>query len=414
MKSETGFTMKTGVMTEAIPKAANDKVLDSRPATILLVDDEKVIRMMARRRLERLGHRILEAEHGKQALEILRGELIDMVISDWMMPEMDGPTLCETVKADDRLRSTHLILMTALDEPAQIAEGLRRGADDFLSKAASDQEIRARVNAGLRTRHLIQELAESYEMVSQKQAELDTELHSASEFVVSLLPEPREIVPGVHLAWQYLPSSQLGGDLFQVTPWGPDRVGLMVLDMSGHGIGPALRAVSLSMMFQAETIAQRFPSYDPSEILKTLNNENPITEQGEYFTIWVGCLHLPTRELHYATAGHPGAIMTRHGQVLETLGRHTLPIGFRNHEAYETNRITLMSGDRLYLYSDGVYEVMSPDEKLWGCKGLEKACRMVHDQPLDTALSWIIRESQAWQKQESFGDDVALIGLDIS
>ncbi len=124
-------------------------------ATILLVDDEKLARMVTRKRLERLGHRILEAEHGKQGLAVLEEHGVDLIISDWMMPEMDGPTFCEAVKAHEKFRLIPIILMTALDQPAQIAEGLQRGADDFLTKAASDQELTARVNAGLRTHRLI-------------------------------------------------------------------------------------------------------------------------------------------------------------------------------------------------------------------------------------------------------------------
>ena len=106
----------------------------SQTSTILLVDDEKLARMVTRRRLERMGHTVLEAENGCQGLEVLRQHAIDLVISDWMMPEMDGPTFCEQVKADEHLKSKHFILMTSLDQPDQIAEGLSRGADDFLAK----------------------------------------------------------------------------------------------------------------------------------------------------------------------------------------------------------------------------------------------------------------------------------------
>ena len=80
--------------------------------------------------------------------------------------------------------------MTALDQPAQIAEGLSRGADDFLPKSASDQEILARVGAGLRARQLFLDLEESYQLITEKQHQLDNELNSASEFVRSLLPRP--------------------------------------------------------------------------------------------------------------------------------------------------------------------------------------------------------------------------------
>jgi sigma-B regulation protein RsbU (phosphoserine phosphatase) len=386
---------------------------ERRTSTILLVDDEKLARMVARRRLERMGHTVIEAENGCQGLEVLRQQSIDMVISDWMMPEMDGPTFCEQVKADEHLKSKHFILMTALDQPDQIAEGLSRGADDFLAKSATDQEITARINAGIRTCKLIQSLGESYELIAQQQAELNAELVSAAEFVTSLLPPMGEPTPGIHVEWEYRPSSQVGGDLFQVTPWGKDHLGLMILDISGHGIKPALRAVSLSMSFRSEHIERLHPTFDPAEILIRLNHENPMREDGMYFTTWVGCLHLPTRELRYATAGHPATILTRNGGIVEELGANSCPIGFGMNDGYVTQSKSLQVGDRLFLFSDGIYEVMSADEQLWGRDGLATACQSVHGKPLKKSLSWLVQQAKVWQCQETFGDDVALVALEI-
>ena len=382
-------------------------------ATILLVEDEKVVRMVSKRRLEKLGYHILTAEHGKQALNVLETEIVDLIITDWMMPEMDGLALCDAIREDERWHSLYLILMTAFDQPAQIAEGLARGANDFLTKSASEEEINARVKAGLRTRQLIESLGYSHEVISQQKAEIEAELQSASEFVLSLFPPPGNIVPQVNLAWEYRPSARLGGDLFQVTRWGEEYLGLMVLDMSGHGIGPSLRAVSLAMTFRDEHMARRHPSYEPGEIVQRLNEENPLTDQGEYFTIWVGTLHLKTGELRYASAGHPGAILTRnHGENM-VLSANTWPVGFGLGQAYRTQHCTLSKGDRLYLFTDGLYEVMNPEGKMWGQKGLQGACHSVHEKSLDEALSWVIQQSQDWQRQETFGDDVAIIGVDV-
>lgn len=134
-----------------------------------------------------------------------------------MMPEMDGPTFCETLRRDPSMKSTYILLMTAHDQPAQIAEGLARGADDFLSKSASKEEIRARVLAGLRTSRLVRELettatklASSLLLLQTKQAEMDADLQSAASFVHSLLPSQGSPVPGIALAWEYQPSLMLG------------------------------------------------------------------------------------------------------------------------------------------------------------------------------------------------------------
>jgi len=382
--------------------------------TILLVDDEKLGRMVAKRRLQKLNPRILEAENGKQAIEILKREKVDLVLSDWMMPELDGPGLCEVIKKDVRWRAIHFILMTALDQPAQIAEGLSRGADDFLPKSASDQEILARVGAGLRARQLFLDLEASYRVITEKQAQLDAELYSAAEFVRSLLPVPGEVAPGIQLAWEFLPSSQLGGDLFQVTRWGEDHLGIMVLDMSGHGTGPALRAVSLAMWFKGEHIAQWFPGYDPGEIVTRLNLENPMTEQGDYFTIWIGVLQLSTRVLRFASAGHPGSILVRDRMPSVVLGGKTWPIGFSPDETYKTDAITLVDKDRLYIFSDGIYEVENADNEIWGRRRLQEALQNVYTCPMKLGLKSLIHSSRSWQVNGLFGDDVALVGLALN
>jgi len=383
------------------------------PYTILLVDDEKLARMVAKRRLSIFHYRILEANNGKEALAILERESVDLILSDWIMSELDGPGLCETIKRHERYRTIHFILMTALDKPEQIAEGLSRGADDFLPKSASDREIISRVRTGLRARQLMVDLEKSNRLLSQKQKELQSELRSASNFVGSLLPRPGEIVPGVRFEWKFLPSSHLGGDLFQVARWGDDHVGLMVLDMSGHGIGPALRAVSLAMVFSSEHIEKTFPSYDPGEIVTFLNRKHPMTEEGDYFTIWVGVWQISTHLLRYASAGHPGSILVKSDRSSAVLGGQSWPIGFSDEKVYETESVTVHAGDRLYLFSDGIYEVMNTHGEIWGRRRLQEALEGIGDRGMMRGLTSIIEKSCSWNNQGAFEDDVALVGVEF-
>ncbi len=381
--------------------------------TILIVDDENLVRMVAKQRLKVLNHRLLEAANGREALDILRHESVDLVLSDWIMPELDGLGLCEAIKHDDRLKSIHFILMTSLDEPGQIAEGLSRGADDFLVKSASPQEILARVGAGLRSRRLFLDLEKSHRLLHEKRTQLDNELSSASEFVRSLLPKVGEVAPGIRLAWEFLPSSHLGGDLFQVTRWGEEHLGIMILDMSGHGTAPALRAVSLAMWFKGDHIVRSFSDFDPGQIVTQLNKENPMTEQGDYFTIWVGVLQLSSRVLRFASAGHPGAILVRNQAPLVVLGEKSWPVGFSFEQTYSTQSITMEDHDRLYVFSDGVYEVVNQENEIWGKLQLQEALESVHTLPMKLGLTKVIRMSRAWQANGIFGDDVALVGIEL-
>jgi len=399
-KTETGMSVES--------------VTEERTYNLLIVDDEKLVRIVMKRRLSKLNLRVLEAENGKEALEILQRESVDLIVSDWMMPELDGLGLCKAVKGNERFQSIHLILMTALVHPEQLAEGLNCGADDFLLKSSSEQEILARIRAGLRARQLRLDLEESYRVLSEKQGELDAELNAASEFVRTLLPVQGEVSPGIQLGWEFLPSSLLGGDLFQVAQWGDDHLGIMVLDMSGHGIGPALRAVSLSMQFKREHINSSFPSYDPGEIVTCLNAQNPMTDQGDYFTIWVGVLQLSTHVLRFASGGHPGGMLIRNEGPSVILGGKTLPVGFSPDETYETHSITLTKGDRLYLFSDGIYEVVNAEEEIWGTSRLQKALEDVYQRSIRLGLKHVIQSSRSWQADGIFGDDVALVGLELT
>lgn len=384
------------------------------PYSLLIVDDERLVRLVMKRRLASLHLRVLEAENGKEALEILQRETVDLIVSDWMMPELDGLGLCQAVKGSDYFKSIQFILMTALDQPQQLAEGLACGADDFLLKSATDQEILARIGAGLRSRQLRIELEEAYRLIAEKQREFDAEIQSASGFVRTLLPVSGEVVPGIQLGWEFLPSALLGGDLFQVAQWGEDYLGIMVLDMSGHGIGPALRAVSLSMQFKREHIASYFPGFDPGEIVTRLNTENPMTDQGEYFTVWVGVLQLSTNVLRYASGGHPGGLLIRKEGPSVSLGGKTWPVGFSPDETYETHSITLTQGDRLYVFSDGIYEVINAEEEIWGTSRLQETMEGVYKKSLRLGLKHIMQASRSWQADGIFGDDVALVGVEMT
>ncbi|GJL69783.1 MAG: hypothetical protein NPIRA06_24180 [Nitrospirales bacterium] len=393
--------------------ASRETLTDNFIYTILIVNNEKILRMVAKKQLAKLQCRLLEASNGDDALALLDQEPVDLILSDWVMPGLDGPGFCEAIKQDERYRTIHFILMTELDHPTQIAEGLSRGADNFLSKTASGYEIVARVGAGLRARQLMLDLEKINRLLSQKQAELNSELRSASTFVRDLLPRTGQVVPGVQVEWEFLPSSHLGGDFFQVARWGDDHLGLMMLDMSGHGIGPALRAVALSFFFKEEHIEQMFPSYDPGGILTSLNKQYPMSDDGAYFTIWVGVWQSSTRVLRYATAGHPGAIVVKRDGPSVVLGGRSWPIGFAGDEVYGTDSVIVNPGDRMYLFSDGIYEVMNSQEEMWGRQRLQKAFEEFAGQPLQSGLSRIIEESRTWNAQAGFEDDVALLGVEF-
>jgi len=116
-------------------------------ATILVVDDEPIVREVVVRYLEREGHTTLEADHGDRARELLQREKPDLVVLDVMLPGTDGLELCRWIRARSELP---VILLTARGEEADRIVGLELGADDYVTKPFSPRELAARVRTVLR------------------------------------------------------------------------------------------------------------------------------------------------------------------------------------------------------------------------------------------------------------------------
>jgi len=127
---------------------------------ILVVDDDQYIRLILQKRFTSKGYTVLVAEDGEQGLEVAKADPPDLIISDWMMPKMDGLEFCRLAKQDEKLRFTYFIILTARDTQDDKIEGIETGADDFVTKPFNDRELLTRVRAGLRINALQKEIAQ--------------------------------------------------------------------------------------------------------------------------------------------------------------------------------------------------------------------------------------------------------------
>ncbi|MFP5213703.1 MAG: diguanylate cyclase domain-containing protein, partial [Acidobacteriota bacterium] len=117
---------------------------------VLLVEDDPTVRLILKKRLEASGYQVFVANDGKQALDLVREEHISLIVSDWMMPEMDGLELCRRIKHDPRFHPSYFIMLTARGDKSDCIVGLEAGADDFLPKPIDEGELIARLKAGER------------------------------------------------------------------------------------------------------------------------------------------------------------------------------------------------------------------------------------------------------------------------
>jgi len=207
-------------------------------------------------------------------------------------------------------------------------------------------------------RHLLK-----YERRSQREVERDDDLHrdldKARNYVQALLPAP--VTSGrVCTDWVYRPTTQLSGDAFSYGRIDDAHVAAYVVDVAGHGVGAAMHSVSvLNVLRQRALPGTDFR--DPAQVLDSLNAMFPMdAHDGMYFTIWYGVYSLADRQLAYASAGHPPAILFAPGQPPARLRTQAPMIGALEFH-YATRRVGVDPGAVLYVFSDGVYEITGPD-----------------------------------------------------
>ncbi|NOZ08854.1 MAG: diguanylate cyclase [FCB group bacterium] len=135
--------------------------------SVLLVEDEPVARKIAERMLQNAGYRVKSAENGKEAWKLLSTEFFPIIITDWLMPEMDGVELCKLVRANEFPGYIFIVLLTSMDSQTDIIEGLESGADDYLTKPVDKAELIARLKTATRILELETKLKKANEEITQ-------------------------------------------------------------------------------------------------------------------------------------------------------------------------------------------------------------------------------------------------------
>lgn len=243
--------------------------------------------------------------------------------------------------------------------------------------------------------------------------DLTRDLRQAASYVQRLLPPPLSSGT-VTTAWQYQPSAQLGGDIFDYFWLDSERFVFYLLDVSGHGVGAALHSVAVFSLLRQRAL----PGVDlarPAQVLQALNDAFPMDRYGSmYFTLWYGVYHLGRRCLGFASAGHPPALMllAKEGRLLD-LASDNPPLGMVSGLRFEEAKITQGSAFRIYLYSDGAYEFTLHNGELWDrpefVRWLSEGLGNGGGRPGE-----VFRELSAKSKSGRFEDDFSLLMLDFS
>ena len=384
--------------------------LTEHPITVLLIDDQAIIGEAVRRMLsEEKDISFQFCNDPTKAIDLANQINPTVILQDLVMPEIDGLTLVRYFRANPSTRDTPMIVLSTKEEPVTKAEAFARGANDYLVKLPDKIELIARIRYHSQGYINLLQRNEAYDALLKSQEKLAAELAEAADYVKSALPDP--LSGNIETEWKFIPSTQLGGDSFGYHWLDPDHFAIYLLDVCGHGVGAALLSVSVMNVLRSQSL----PATDfknPAEVLASLNQAFPMTANNKmYFTMWYGVYNKNTRELTYASGGHPPAVLISGATVedsrMSQLSTPCLVIGAIPQATFKNGSCKIDAFGELFVYSDGVYEIDKPDGTLLDRD--EFITVLVQRDRNLPALDYVHRYMCDLQNSDNFVDDFSIL-----
>lgn len=367
-------------------------------ARILVVDDEPGVLHAARRILSR-HYTVTGASSGAEALEILAREAHDLAIVDVRMPGMNGFELLKAIK--NAHPDTEVIIMTgSISNPEEkLVEAIRERAFYFINKPFEKVVLETLVERCLERQRL--------ERTNRAYTEaLEDDLDQARTFQRMLLPRSFPHRPGLRGDVCYVPSERLSGDFYDFFELDSSRIGVLIADVSGHGVSAAL----YTGMVKSEMYSVPREFDHPEQLFASINDKLCTVVRSRYVTALLLLLDLEAHHVRYVNAGHPG-LLTGDGRAWDSTGP---PLGMLPGAHYEIVDVALAKQDRLLLYTDGLSESLRTDGAEFGLERIRDVFLETHGQPPDRAVAAIVDAARRFGGRPAFADDATAILLETS
>lgn len=239
---------------------------------------------------------------------------------------------------------------------------------------------------------------------------MQAELSQASVYISNLLPQP--IVGDLNVEHLFMPSNDLGGDVFDYYWLDEDNFAIFLLDVAGHGVQSALLSISVLNVMRARSL-QNANFYEPSSVLKELNNVFQMGPKGDdYFTIWYGVYNRQNQTLTYSSAGHPPALLVLPNSNVIKLDAGGIPVGMLSDMHYDQATCNLEENSQFYLFSDGVYEIIQKDGTLWEYESFIDVILNYQQQKGDD-LNYIFDKIIEVKGKDALDDDFSLVEVEF-
>ncbi len=371
-------------------------VVDDAPANIQVVNS-----------ILKDTYKVRIATNGAKALQLASTmPAPDLILLDVMMPEMDGYEVCTHLKAAPDTRDIPVIFLTGQTETEDETKGFEVGAVDYIHKPFSPAVMKARVNTHLALRGMREQL-------ERQLLAIRAELETARDIQLSILPRQVPQLEGLDIAARYIPMTSVAGDFYDFLVVDEKRIGILIADVSGHGMPAAL----ISSMLKIALAGQRAQACDPARLLSGLNDALYGKFQGHYVTAAYALIDTEKHTISYAGAGHPPLLIRSQctGTARQLL-ENGLFLGFFPEVTYSAVEAPFERGDCCVLYTDGIAEMTNPSEEQFGMKRLQLFLEEHHDLKAGTFVDSLLDELARWSDHASgreAEDDLTLLAVHL-
>jgi serine phosphatase RsbU (regulator of sigma subunit) len=374
--------------------------------TVMVVDDAPANIQIVNSILKDI-YKIRIATSGAKALELAKvTPLPDLVLLDVMMPEMDGYEVCTQLKLDPETKDIPVIFLTGQTEVEDETKGFDVGAVDYIHKPFSPAVVKARVQTHLVLRGIREQLA-------QQLLAIQKELETARQIQLSILPSAIPRIEGLDIAARYIPMTSVAGDFYDFIIVDKKHIGILVADVSGHGMPAALIASMLKIALSSQVAH----AADPAKVLLGLNEALCGKFQYHFVTAAYVFIDMEDATLTYAGAGHPPLLLWGGSEGVRSIEENGLFLGKFSFATYTSVKLPIMTGDRILLYTDGIPETTNPAGIEFGTDGFKQFLEAEQSTSAGHLADQLLEELSRWSTRtgaDELDDDMTIVAIHVT
>ncbi len=381
---------------------------------ILIADCMEHSIQLINRYLTYSGYNINTATTGASTLKKARLLKPDLIILDVSMPDISGYDICKLLKSDDQTKYILILMISTSDSKESIIRALEVSADDYLAKPFEKTLLLFKVKSLLRIKNLSDQLKQKYVEAEEKNKLIDMQLNTAMQVQRSLIKDFNFTFNDVSFVTKYLPAFDVGGDFYDIIMLDDHKMGVIIGDVSGHGISAALLTSMLTMMFRNNVIGNP----DPEKLLHKMNDEFcAIFENSTssmYACVFYAVIDTLNKKITYSNAGQALPVYYSSSQnAAHEVKCSGTPLGLLANSTYEVYHLNYEKDDIILLQTDGLssfYFKDSPDNFI---KSLKDLLLQIKDfKSSEDILDMILLEYYNYditENEKFVADDVSLI-----